>query len=325
MLDRRAFIAAGLAAGAVAGPAAADNLRYERTAAMSQARGGAALIILRHGVTWAEHGAVDSPRNIGAATSCFLPALVSALARDHLLSLDEPAAMTLGDWGAHPVKSRITLRMLLNRTCGISANGRALSAFDALNLEPIAEPGERFIPDAAATRIFVEIARRKLAASGRPADPSVYLSERALNRVGAGPIAWRREDDGEASFTDGATLSARAWSRWGELMRRVGVWRASSLLDGDVLRDACRGSWVQPRYGFGLWLAWPAQADAPLLPGCDLWSARAAPPADLVMAASTNGDRLFVLPTQRLVVVRLATRDDDWSDAEFIATLLSET
>jgi hypothetical protein len=196
-----------------------------------------------------------------------------------------------------------------------------MTAAEACLLEPVSEPGQRFIRDDAPARIFVEIARRKLAASGRQADPATYLTDRVLAPIGCAPVAWRRERDGEASFTSGATAPPRAWARWGELMRRVGVWRASRLVDGEALRDACRGSWVQPRYGFGLWLAWPANSAAPVFPESDLWTAAA--PADLVMAASAKGDRLFILPTQRLVVVRQASRRAGWSDAAFISLLLS--
>jgi hypothetical protein len=123
---------------------------------------------------------------------------------------------------------------------------------------------------------------------------------------------------------DGASLSPRAWAAWGELMRRVGIWRARQIVAGAALRDACRGSFLQPRYGFGIWLAWPAPQDAPGFPRSDLWSPRARPPSDLVMAASMRGDRLFVLPSQRLVVAR-QSRDsgNSWSDAEFIRLLIN--
>jgi CubicO group peptidase (beta-lactamase class C family) len=318
-------MAAAAAAVALPRPSHAQAAPFARALAYSAEHGGTTLVILRNGVVWAEDfrdgAAPHTPRPIGEATASFLPALAGALVRDRVISLDEPASMTLGDWGAHPVKSRIVLRQLLDQTCGLAA-GRPLGAFEACALEPVSEPGQRFIRDDAPIRIFVEIARRKLAAASRTADPAGYVTERVLSPVGCAPVAWRRERDGEASFTDGATVAPRAWARWGELMRRVGVWRASRLVDGEALREACRGSWVQPRYGFGLWLAWPANTAAPLYPESDLWTA--APPADLVMAASAKGDRLFILPTQRLVVVRQAARRAGYSDAAFLSHLLTE-
>jgi CubicO group peptidase (beta-lactamase class C family) len=234
------------------------------------------------------------------------------------MTLDEPAANTFPEWALHPQKSQITLRMLLDGTSGLAAR-RELSAAEARSLEPFATPGSRFNDDSVQLALFLEAARSKLTLAGRTPDPALYVTERVLTPIGCGPVEWR----GAASLIDGAVLSARGWAQWGELMRRVGVWRARELIAGSALRDACRGSWVQPRYGFGLWLAWPAPAQAPVYSGSDLWSARPAPPSDLVMAASARGDRLFVLPSQRLVIARQAAAASDWSDAQFIRLVLT--
>jgi CubicO group peptidase (beta-lactamase class C family) len=239
------------------------------------------------------------------------------------MTLDEPAALTFPEWGQDPVKSGITLRMLLEGTSGL-AGGRDMTGAEARALAPRAPPGSRFIDDPAALLIFLEAAKIKLFSAGRTADPALYVSERVLTPIGCAPVEWRRNEAGESSLVDGAALSARAWAQWGELMRRVGVWRARELIAGSALRDACRGSWLQPRYGFGLWLAWPAPPQTPVFQGSDLWSSRFRPPLDLVMAASARGDRLFVLPTQRMVIARQAREANDWSDAELIRLTLLE-
>ncbi|MGE3250856.1 MAG: serine hydrolase [Hyphomonadaceae bacterium] len=323
-MDRRSFLAGGAAAAALSSAeAAAQANALAPAAAYSAQRAGDALVILRNGITLIEdfpNGGPNTPHPIGAATASFVPALAAALVADRLLTLDELAAVTLGDWALHPRKSRITIRMLLDRTCGISGERRAMSDYEACALEPVAEPGERFINDPAPTQIFAEVARRKLAGAGGASDAGNYLTLRVLSPVGCAPVNWRRENN-EIRLTEGASLTARAWARWGELMRRVGVWRASQIVDGPALRDACRGSWVQPRYGFGVWLAWPAQR-TPTFEGSDLWSSPDVP-QDLVMAASDQGDRLFILPTQRMVIARQASRAAGWSDAAFLSAILA--
>jgi len=40
------------------------------------------------------------------------------------------------------------------------------------------------------------------------------------------------------------------------------------------------------------------------------------------MAAGLNNQRLYVIPSKEMVVVRLGRRDRDWDDAEFLARLL---
>ncbi|MGE0828105.1 MAG: serine hydrolase [Hyphomonadaceae bacterium] len=327
-MHRRSLILSGLAAGALAAPARAQPAdsarRFSAARAYHLAHAGQALVILRSGVAYAEEYApglnLASALPIGAATSSFLPGLAAALVSDRVITLNEPAALTLSEWALDPVKSQITLRMLLDLTCGI-AGGRAMSTLEACALTPVDQPGARFILDAAPTQIFMEVVRRKFAASGRDTNIALYLTQRILGPVGCAPANFARTPEGDVSLTDGAYVSAHAWARWGELMRRVGVWRATALIDGETLRDSCRGSWVQPRYGFGVWLAWPAR-ETPTLQESDLW--RGQPPLDLIMAASTNGDRLYVLPTQRIVVARQARERADWSDAAFIAALLAD-
>jgi hypothetical protein len=331
-MDRRSFVAgtlAGTLAGAaLAHSAGAQTAPFGAAIALHAARGGEALVIQRNGVVWAEHYAPSAdpyaPRDIGGGTSAFIPALVGALVNDRLMRLDEAAVATLTEWAAHPSKSRITVRMLLDLTCGLTGAGRMLSTPEALALEPIAEPGAAFIHDPAPTKIFLEIARRKLAAANYPGDAADYITARVFDPVGCAPLVWARQPDGEVDLTDGARISARAWARWGELIRRLGVWRATQVLSADALRDAARGSWPQPRYGFGLWLAWPARDEAPPLAGTDVWGPSSPAPPDLVMAASATGDRLYVLPTQGIVATRQAADGQGWSDAAFLAALLRQ-
>jgi len=330
-MDRRSFIAAGLAAGAAATPRSAHAQAappFAAAMAYHIAQAGEALIVQRNGIVWAEHYAPSAdpfaPRDIGAATSAFIPALVGALVNDRLMRLDEAAMVTLPEWSAHPAKSRITVRMLLDLTCGIAGGGRALTAAEAVALEPIADPGSAFIYDTAPTRIFLEIASRKLANARFPGDAAAYVTTRVLEPVGCAPLVWAREEDGALDLHGGARVTARGWARWGELVRRLGVWRATQFINGDALREAARGSWPQPRYGFGLWLAWPARDETPPFRASDVWSAGSPAPPDLIMAASLNGDRLFVLPTQGIVAARQASRGDGWSDARFLTMLLRQ-
>ena len=325
-MHRRTFLAALGAGLALPAGARAQAQAFAAARAYHDEHGGAALVILRNGVTRAEdvrRGGPQAMSPLGGATTSFLPALAAALVSDGLLTLDEPAALTLLDWAAHPVKSRISLRMLLDRTGGLSGEGRRMSDFEATMLEPVAEPGQGFLDDPAPTQIFTEIARRKLAGAGASSDPADYVRLRVLTPVGCAPISWRRDERNEPSFHDGASVSVMGWARWGELMRRVGVWRAAQLVDGAALRDAARGSWPQPRYGFGLWLAWPSAQRAPALRSSDLWAAAPPVPQDLIMAAGENGARLYILPTQRIVAARFADQTGAWSDAAFVSALLS--
>lgn len=325
-MHRRAFLAA--AAGlSLSPPARAQGYtRFSAAAAYTAERGGASFIVVRNGIVLAEDyplGRPDTRWPIGEGTRAFMPLLAATLVRDRLLSLDEPVAMTLGDWGAHPIKSTISVRALLNGTSGLAfgrAPRRDLAA--AMTLDPIQPPGAAFFSDDAIYVLFAEIARRKLEAAGRPADPAIYLTERTLLPIGCVPIGWTRGADGAPRFDRGAAVSARAWAQVGELIRRGGVQGARQLADENALREALRGSFAESRAGMGLWLAAPGRGPLPL--ESDLWRASSPAPADLAMAADDSGQRLYVAASVNLVVVRQAStrvRAPDWSDAAFLTLI----
>lgn len=326
-MNRRALLAAAL----LAPPAWAQGgpTLYPSAAAYSDAHGGVALIVRRSGVTLLERlqnpGAQAAPYPLGLATRALAPLLAASLVDDRLMNLDEPVALTLGDWGADPRKSLVTIRFLLNGTSGVAAGERDLALADLISLAPIAGPSERFADDAANYRLFVEIARRKLVATGRGADPAAYLIERTLAPIGARFIRFARDRDGAPRFDTGAAIDARGWAAIGELIERDGVFRGRHLVSADALRAARTGSFVEGRRGMGFWLLdGAAPARALEVAASDLWTLSGAIPGDLVMAAGAEGQRLYLSPSHNLVIARLARASPEWSDAQFLARFFAE-
>ncbi len=327
-MDRRAFLSAAACCAVTASAQIAraqPEARFSEAVRYSAGHGGAALLIARHGVVLAEDYPLGAPATrwpIGAGTRAFAPLLAASLVEDGLMSLDEPVALTLGDWGAHPVKAMISIRMLLSGASGIAFDRRGprdVSA--AMALEPSDQPGVRFRADAAPYVLLAEIARRKLEGAGRGSDPARYLTERTLLPIGCVPMGWARSQDGAPRFDDGAAVSARGWAQAGELIRRAGVWRAQQLADDNTLREALRGSFAESRAGFGLWLAAPSRSGhSPIEMESDLWRASSPAPIDLAMAAGEDGQRLYLSPSEGLVAVRQSSPDtrSGWSDAEFL-------
>jgi CubicO group peptidase (beta-lactamase class C family) len=180
----------------------------------------------------------------------------------------------------------------------------------------------QFSADAAVYVLFGEIARRKLAGAGREPDPARYLTSRTLLPIGCVPIGWVRGADGAPLLNDGAAVSARGWAQAGELIRRLGVWRAQQLVSEGAVREALRGSVAEPRAGFGLWLAAPARGRDSLELDSDLWRASSPAPIDLAMAAGDGGQRLYISPAEGLIIVRQSrtpTAPTPWSDAQFLS------
>ncbi len=327
-MDRRAFFSAAAACSLVSASAqkarAQTATRFSPAALYSAEHGGVSFLVSRHGIVLAEDYPGGGPAArwpIGAGTRCFAPLLAASLVEDGLMSLDEPVALTLGHWGAHPVKGVISVRMLLSGASGIAFARRGpRDLATAIALEPTDPPGARFSADSAPYVLLAEIARRKLEAAGREPDPARYLTARTLLPIGCVPIGWTRSPDGAPRFDDGAAVSARGWAQAGELIRREGVWRAQQLADDAALREALRGSFAEARAGFGLWLAAPSRGTRGALGiESDLWRAPSPAPPDLAMAAGDSGQRLYFSPSHGLVIVRQTrTASASWSDAQFL-------
>lgn len=330
-MDRRAFVSAAAACSVLSASAhnsarAQAMPRFYEAARYSSERNGVSLVVARNGIVLGEDypgSAPDARWPIGTGSRAFMPLLAASLIDDRLMSLDEPVAMTLGDWGAHPLKSVISVRSLLQGTSGIRFgrnDDRTLAV--AIALEPTDPPGQAFYDDAAAYMLFTEIARRKLQNANREPDPARYLTSRTLLPIGCVPIGWARMPDGSPRLDEGIVVSGRGWAQAGELIRREGVWRADQIANGDALREAVRGSFAEARAGMGLWLAAPGAGRGQLPVESDLWRGRSPAPVDLAMAAGAGGQRLYIVPSAGLVVVRQSrSQSAAWSDAQFLTLL----
>jgi CubicO group peptidase (beta-lactamase class C family) len=333
-MHRRAFITAAAASGVVAASTMQDACAQQQAPtsgafadaiSYSAARGGATFLAARNGIVLSEayaSGAADTRWPVGQGTRAMMPLLIGALVGDGVLRLDDPASLTLGVWGADATRAAITIRALLNGTSGLAFGPNdAHDLAAALALQPPADAASAsFNADAAPYLLLGEIARRKLAEAGGENDPAQYLTDRVLGPLGCAPVAWTRLGDGAPRWDDGAAISARSWAQIGELVRREGVWRAQQLVDSETMQEAVRGSFAEPRAGFGFWLAVSTRGGAAAPIETDLWRASSPAPTDLAMAAGANGQRLYLSPSAGVVIVRQANTASaaPWSDAAFL-------
>jgi CubicO group peptidase (beta-lactamase class C family) len=315
--------------------ARAESPGCQAAEAYSAAHDGLSVLVLKDGRSvceaYAGAGAADRRAELWSGTKSLVGLMLAAAVQDRLVTLDERIADTLSEWRADSWKSQVTVRQLLNLSSGMKSQIGQVPEFQAAVAMPLnAEPGTVFQYGPAPYQVFGEVMRRKLATAGQPADPLEYLRWRVLAPIGLRDVQWRRLPNGDAFLPQGAVFTAREWSRVGEFVRAGGRVGGKPIVDPAAFHALFSPSEVNPAYGITWWLPNPPKVPDPVSSSQDMGPHAAELPRDLVMAAGAGDQRLYVIPSLKLTIVRQATlragaraRDGDaaaarWSDAAFI-------
>ena len=309
----------------------------------SRHRGGQALVVMEGGrivhESYANGGTAERRFLVMSITKNLAALAIFAARRDGLLTLDEPVARTIPEWRGDTAKSTLTIRNLLDQTSGLASGYNTIYARGvrdknklAISLPLVAAPGSRFAYAPGNYELLEEILRRKL--SPRHTDPLSYLAAKILVPLGIPAVAeWRRDGRGNPFFSAGARLTARDLAKVGEFIRNRGrVWLLP-VLPSSAFDDAFAGSAANSMYGLSFWLNANAQragADPLSIEGtlgdarspAQWWlsSISSVAPADLIAMVGSGGERCYVIPSQKLVVVRFGS-GAGFSDAEFLRRL----
>ena len=323
------FLAAAHASAATLDPAA-----VRKAAEYSASHRGTSFLIIQNGKTLLEQypaqGGEDTPRRIYSGTKAFWDLAALAAAEDGLLGLDDRVADTIAVWRDDPRKSRITIRQLLDFSCGL-APGFSLQQNEyanrdqaALRLPMVANPGKAFIYGPGALQVFHQVLKEKL----RNESPTRYLERRVLHRLRLGPQRYLDDRAGNPLLAAGFTLTARQWAKIGQLV----LARGQPVLQPESLEQSWRGSQANRAFSLGWWnnRAAPGGREfdfekmlTPKWPRQDWREAclcRDAP-GDLVACIGSGSQRLYVIPSLDLLVVRQGD-DGRFSDGQFLRLLL---
>jgi CubicO group peptidase (beta-lactamase class C family) len=325
-----------LAAATHAAAVSVNPAGVRAAAAYSRSHRGASFLAIQNGRTLLEEypdgGNAWTARKIYSGTKAFwgLAALVAA--QDGLLNLEERVAETIPSWRNDPRKSRITIRQLLDFSCGLepapflhNENPGDRDAI-ALRLPIVAEPGTAFIYGPSPLQVFHEVLKMKLHGEA----PRRFLERRVLNRLGLGSQRYLLDRAGNPLLAAGFGLTARQWARLGQLVLAGGA----PVISSASLAQCWRGSSANPAFAFGWWnnRAAPGGRDADFeaMIGPTKWArqnwsgaclCRDAPP-DLVACIGSGYQRLYVIPSMGLVLVRHGA-GGSFSDAQFLRLLLA--
>jgi len=306
------------------------NLNAVRSAAAySAGAGGTSFLAVQNGQTLLEQSAGE-PRKIYSGTKAFWGLAALAAAEDGLLSLDEPVSETIPAWRADPRKARVTIRQLLDFSCGLDPvfslhnNNPGDRDSIAIRAPLVANPGSAFIYGPSALQIFHAVLKQKLQGES----PTHYLERRVLHRLGLGSQRYLTDSAGNPLLASGWLLSARQWSKLGEVALNGGA----PIVTAGSISQCWRGSGANRAFSLGWWNNRQAPGgrefdiESALIPRWQRQSwggtvlCRNAP-SDVVACIGSGYQRLYVIPSMNLVVVRHGS-GTRFSDATFLRLLM---
>ncbi|HEY3446564.1 MAG TPA: serine hydrolase [Myxococcales bacterium] len=302
------------------------------------------LVVMQRGRVLLEEYPGGDPSVSFAVASCSksLWGLAAAAAvQDGLLTFDELVSSTFPDWKDDPRKSRVRIRDLLSMTSGLDPGYDPLYSQNpedayqtALALPAANEPSELFVYGPANMEVFGAVLEKKLVRRGLT--PIRYLEKRVLEPIGSGYITWAKDKVGHPMMSSGAQMSARQLLAIGRLLAKKGTWSGRRLLSVGALGELFQGSGANPAYGMTFWLnknsersdAQEIDIEKVLSLGrpYEAWPTACvskAAPADLILMVGSYNQRVYISPSQDLVVVRQGN-GTEFNDAEFLGRLLRD-
>jgi CubicO group peptidase (beta-lactamase class C family) len=316
-----------LSAGEITAPHLADAAQYSRS------HGGLALRVERDGAVVGENYApgysASTPHKIYSGTKSFVAVAALIAMREGLLTLEEKAADTLPEWRGDRRRA-ITIDQLLSHTSGLDPDGDLIYPYRdqmaaAVRVPLIDPPGSRFHYGAVGYQAFGEILRRKLRARDRSVEG--WLRDTVFDPLDIDVADWKHDDAGNPLLHSGISLSAEEWARFGEFINRVATGKQGQLINGPSLALLLTGHAANPAYGTGFWLNRPPpvprlQPITVLQLAIDGDQLYPGGPRDLIAAIGSEKQRLYMIPSLDLVVVRFGY-ETSFSDGDFLSRLLT--
>jgi CubicO group peptidase (beta-lactamase class C family) len=331
----------------IAGPAPVAPVNPQLAAALNRAfaepeqpplRATKAVVVVKDGHVVAERYAegygIDTPILGFSSTKSVISALTGILVRKGALTLDQPAPVAAWQ-GAGDPRGAITVDQLLRHTAGL-AIGSSLEASLGAAFEPVnrmkfmesdmagyAESIELATPPGSAWNYndgnFIILSHLiRNAAGGYASDLLRFARQELFGPLGMRNVTIEFDASGNPEGSSQMLASARDWARFGMLYLNDGMAGGKRILpEGWVKYSASPtpNGWVG--YGAGFWtnLGDSFGANYRIERG---W------PRDAFFAKGTIGQYVVIIPSEKLVIVRLG-RSPNWPpEADGVFRLVAE-
>jgi CubicO group peptidase (beta-lactamase class C family) len=288
-----------------------------------------AVVVVKDGKLIAERYAagigIDTELMGFSMTKSVVNALLGILTRQGKFSPTMPAPVAEWRDPSDP-QHAITIEQLMRMTTGLALD-ETNSGFDAssqmllyrdmagfaVRAPVMMPPGTRWAYSSASTQILARIVRD--AAGG--SEQALQLAWRELfNPLGMRHVTLQFDGTGTMQGFGNMLASARDWARFGLLYLNDGVVGGKRILPEGWVGFSATAT-LDTDYGAGLWTNRSQHKNA-------LGRAKQGIPADAFFAFGLLGQRIVMLPTQHLVIVRLGDSVDPTGDIRGLERLVRE-
>lgn len=309
-----------------------EDARYADAIAYAEKMQSYSLLIWQRGELRVErymNGASADTRSESASMAKSVTAMVvgHALADGVFSSIDDPVGKYLDEWVTDP-RGAITLRQVLHMATGLenaSGEGGLLSERSRyqfglfpeqvlLQLKLKGTPGAAFEYQNVNTNLMGLVLTRAL-----PERYAAYLSRKIWQPLGASDaFVWPNRPGGLVKTASSFIATPRDWLRMGIMLANDGVIEGRRALPEGWLAQMLTPSPRYANYGYQIWLSQPYTAKryynefeaGPYLPAAEPFLA-----TDMFYFDGWGGQRVYVSPSEQLVIVHTGPERLDWDDS----------
>ena len=322
----------------IAGPAVVEPSNPALKAALDHAfeerteppfRRTSAVVVVHDGKVIAERYApgigIDTQLSGFSMTKSVINALIGVLTQHGLTSPSMPAP--IAEWrGADDPRREIEIEHLMRMTTGLDLD-QTDTGFDPSNLmyleedmsayatraKMIAPLGTRFHYSGATTQILARVVRDL---TGGPEQSLAFAWRELFNPLGMRHVTLEFDGAGTLQGANYMLASARDWAKLGVLYANDGVVGGKKILHPDWV-DFCAAATLGTDYAAGFYTN---RSDHPDAKGRVL----SGMPRDSFFASGILGQRIVIVPSHKLVVVRLGDTVEPTGDIKGVARLVKE-
>lgn len=234
-----------------------------------------------------------------SAGKTLVAATVGIAQNDNLLSINKPVSDYIGTgWTSEPLvkEKMISSKHLLSMTSGLNDT---YNFVQPSSLTYVADAGTRW----SYHNVFQKLIDVVSEASNKNFE--TYFDEKLKSKIGMqgywnfGPIFKIYHSD------------ARSMARFGLLALNKGKWKTEQVLDSVFFKECIQSSQnINPSYGYLWWLNGKTSSMYP--GGQTVYQGSLIPnaPTDMFAAMGANDQRLYVIPSKKMVIVRMGNASD---------------